>query len=305
MTTLAEPTVGYICANVETLTSCTVSLDEELDEEQPSLPQTRYDDNVYTFGKIGSRSVAMCCVSFENQSVSGVVVDMMRSFPSIKLLVLVNNNAGAAPRDAGRVRVGDVVVAHQFVATNRDGDVIEQDLIQGSGLLATTNMKSCQRWSLDDDVAALASRNNQWGEKCRRPAKDDTDALDKIFVPRRQDESASVIHLHGLVISNPTYPEHAESRDSVANLGTFESASIICFDHGQTAGLPMNKQADVDGVSVLGVSNYCDEDTEGTRKIWTRYTSLAAAACARKIVMQLADETTPGGTAKARGKEDD
>ncbi|KAK1491299.1 pfs domain-containing protein [Colletotrichum abscissum] len=118
MSTLAEPTVGYICANVETLASCAVSLDEELDEKQASLPQTRYDNNVYMFGKIGSRSVAVCCMSFGNQSVSGVAVDMMRSFPSIKLLVLVNNNVGAAPRDAGRVHVGDVVVAHQSVATN-------------------------------------------------------------------------------------------------------------------------------------------------------------------------------------------
>ncbi|KAB8239908.1 hypothetical protein BDV35DRAFT_375132 [Aspergillus flavus] len=287
-----EFTVGYICTDINALTSCVISLDEE----HSPLPQTRHDGNTYEFGKIGSRNIAMCCVPLESGSGLGTVaVDMMHSFPSIKLLILVSSNAGTVPRDVGQVHVGDVVVAQKFVKTNPYGDLVEIDLL-ASGLLATAGMDTGEQWSLDQDIAILAAKNNRWGGKCRRPAGDDVDKLDRIFTPRRQDEPASMAHRHGLVISDPTYPEHAGFRDSVAGPGTFESTSAVCFDHGQTAGLPLNKEV-VDEVSVLGVSNYCDEDTQRDQNMWTRYASMAAAACARKIVMRLATETKQDGRA--------
>lgn len=65
---------------------------------------------------------------------------MIRSFHSIKLLILVSSNAGAALRDVGQVRVGDVVVAQKFVKRNRDGDPAEVDLLQASGILAALGM---------------------------------------------------------------------------------------------------------------------------------------------------------------------
>lgn len=149
---------------------------------------------------------------------------------------------------------------------------------------------------MDEDIANIGARSSRWGRKCIRPAGEDVDKLDKVFAPRRQDEPASMVHRHGLVVSNPTYPEHAESRDSVAGLGKFESASVVCFDQSRTAGLLLYME-DVDVVSVLGVSNYCDEDTGRDRRRWTRYTSMAAAACARNIVMALATETKQDGMA--------
>lgn len=286
MSILEEITVGYIFSDENALASCVISLDEE----RSPLPQTRHGVNIYEFGKIGSHNIAMCCTLLESQSDSSrVVFDMMHSFPSIKLLILVNSNAGAVPRDVGEVHVGDVIIAQKLVKTNRDGELEEMDLVQASGLLATTGMNTGQRWSLDEDIAMLAAKNNRWGKKCRRPAGDDVDKLDKIFTPRQQHEPVSMVHCPGVVISNPTYPEHAESRDCIAGPGTFVSAKAVCFDHSQTAGLPLNNEV-VDEVSVLGVSNYCDEDTERDRNMWTRYSSMAAAACARKIVMKLATE---------------
>ncbi|PVH91611.1 hypothetical protein DM02DRAFT_620433, partial [Periconia macrospinosa] len=56
----------------------------------------------YKLGKIGSHRVTMCCLTCEYESTS-VAVDMMRSFPLIKLLILVSSNAGAVPRDVGQV----------------------------------------------------------------------------------------------------------------------------------------------------------------------------------------------------------
>ncbi|KAI1122274.1 hypothetical protein F5Y10DRAFT_271238 [Nemania abortiva] len=295
MPTRDEFTVGYICANVDAFTSCGISLDEE----HP------HDNSSYKFGKIGSHNIAMYCMLGESEiDSSSAAADMIHNFPSIKLLILVNNNAGAMPRDVGQVHVGDVIVAQKFVKTDRHGNLVEIDLLQASGLLTTTNnMNTGQQWSLDQDIAIITAKNDRWGGRCRRPAGDNVDKLDKIFNPRRQDEPASLVHRYGLVISDPTYPEHAGFRDSVAGPGAFTSASAVCFDHGETAGFTRKKRP-VDEVSVLGVSNYCDEDTERDRNMWTRYSSMAAAACARKIVMGLATETKQDEMAEVEGKKE-
>ncbi|GJC90569.1 hypothetical protein ColLi_13407 [Colletotrichum liriopes] len=287
MSTLFELTVGYICTDTNALTSCAISLD--IVEHLP-LQHAQHDNNCYKFGKLGSYNVAMCGTRSNNGCDSTIAAaDMMASFPSIKLLILVSSNAGAVPRGVGQVHVGDVVVAQKLVKTNRDGDLEEMDLPQASALLATIGMNTAQQCLLDDDIAALTAKNKRWGGRCRRPAGDDVDKLDKIFAPRRQDEPASLIHRHGLVISNTIYPEDAGFRDSIAGPGKFESASVVCFDHGQTAGLLYQKNVDV--VSVLGVSNYCDNDAKWYRNLWARYTSMAASACARRIVLGLATES--------------
>ena len=87
------------------------------------------------------------------------------------------------------------------------------------------------------------------------------DKLDKIVASRRQNEPDSMVHRYGLVISDTICPERSGYRDSIADPGKFESARVVCFDRGQTAGLPLSRM-NVDAVSVLGLSNYCDEDTE-------------------------------------------
>ncbi|KAJ9622151.1 hypothetical protein H2204_011658 [Knufia peltigerae] len=293
MPTRDEFTVGYICADGNALTSCVISLDEE----HPPLPQYRHDNNAYQLGKIGSHKVAMCCLLGQSRyQTESAAVDMMRSFPRIELLILVNGDAGAVPRDAGQVHVGDVVVAQRFAKTdpyNPDGGLVEMNLLRASGLLATADMNTDQQWSLDEGIATLIAKNDRWGGKCRRPAGDDVDKLDKFFDPRRPDEPACVVHRHGLVISDPTYPEDREHRESIAAPGTFASTSAVCFDHGQTAGLPLYKPV-LHEFSVLGVSNYCDEDAQRDRNTWTRYASMGAAACARKIVMSLATENSTG-----------
>ena len=95
---------------------------------------------------------------------------MLRSFPSIKLLSLVSSNAGTVPRGTDQgVRVGDVVVAQNFAKTNRDGNLAEMDLFQGSDLLATTGINTSQCWSLDEEIATLLAKNNRMRRKSGGP----------------------------------------------------------------------------------------------------------------------------------------
>jgi hypothetical protein len=269
-------TVGYICADIAALASCCISLDREDPDNFPS------NHNLYTLGEIGPRHVAIC--GLEEGAIAGLAAEMMNTFTSIKLLILVSSKAGAVPGDSGQVRVGDVVVPTKFVQGQDRDNVKKIDLSQASGLLATafTSMETAQPWLLDEVTATLMEKNPSWGAKCKRPAGDDMDKLDMIFVRQRKD--ASLAHHHGVVISDRILPDDATYRDSVAvplNLGP-----IACFDNGETAGLPQHRK-NVDTVPVLGVSHYCDEDAEKTRRMWGNYASMAAAACAKRIVLGL------------------
>ncbi|TQV90149.1 glycosyl transferase family 17 protein [Cordyceps javanica] len=110
-----------------------------LDEQIQHVPRTQNVSNTYNFGKIGSRSIVLCCMSFESNAESAVAAaDTMNTFPAIKLLILVSSSAGAVPW--GHVPVGDVVVAQKFVKTKCHGNRVAMNLRQASGLLAITNM---------------------------------------------------------------------------------------------------------------------------------------------------------------------
>lgn len=40
-------------------------------------------------------------------------------------------------------------------------------------------------------------------------------------------------------------------------------------------------------VPVLGVSHYCDKDAQETQRMWGNYALIAAAACAKRLVLGL------------------
>ncbi|KAH8655547.1 hypothetical protein BX600DRAFT_469807 [Xylariales sp. PMI_506] len=195
-------TVGYICADTAALVSCQVSLDRELPR---LLSQEQWDNNCSNLGMIGSLHVVLC--GSVERDTTDAAVQMMHTFTSIELLIMVSSKAGAVPGDSGQVRVGDVVVPPKIVTWGKDGDTLTIDLPISSGLLATTSSskETTQPWSLGEDIATLIAKNDRWGRKCGRP---DVDELNKIFV--RKHQGVSVAHHDGVVISASSYPESAD-----------------------------------------------------------------------------------------------
>lgn len=115
MSTPGEYTVGYICVGIATFNSCVLSLNEQY-EHHLSLPD---DDSAYTYGKLGSHNIVMIYRNNESgKDQSGVASKMMRSFPSIKLLILLYKNDDLFPRDVDEVRVDGVVIAQKSVQKN-------------------------------------------------------------------------------------------------------------------------------------------------------------------------------------------
>ncbi|KAK2797440.1 hypothetical protein FQN51_008473 [Onygenales sp. PD_10] len=98
-------TVGWVCALPKELTAATAMLDQI----HPDLSAPSGDHNTYTLGSIEEHNVVIACLpigTIGTVSAATVATQMIRTFPSIKVGLLVGIGGGIPPE----VRLGDVVV---------------------------------------------------------------------------------------------------------------------------------------------------------------------------------------------------
>jgi nucleoside phosphorylase len=121
-------TVGWIAALAKELAAALAMLDERHDEpddfEQPST-----DDNSYHWGRIGHHNIVIASLSagiYGTTSAATTAKDMLSSFPSIKVGLMVGIGAGIARPEQGRdIRLGDIVVS---LPQGQSGGVLQYDL---------------------------------------------------------------------------------------------------------------------------------------------------------------------------------
>lgn len=106
--------VGWICALPLEAAAATALLDEE----HPSLDQEPGDTNAYTLGRIGPHHIVIGCLplgSMGESSATAVAKDMLRSFPNIRIGLMVGVGGGApgppSERPEDDIRLGDIVVS--------------------------------------------------------------------------------------------------------------------------------------------------------------------------------------------------
>jgi nucleoside phosphorylase len=98
--------VGWICALPKEQTAATAMLDER----HADLPKLTRDANTYTLGSIGPHNVVIACLpkgQYGTNSAANVAAFMIRTFPSIKIGLMVGIGGGVPPK----VRLGDVVIS--------------------------------------------------------------------------------------------------------------------------------------------------------------------------------------------------
>ncbi|CAF9942510.1 hypothetical protein IMSHALPRED_003854 [Imshaugia aleurites] len=102
-------TVGWICA----LQMEYVAAWELLEEEHSSSPiDSPYNDNNYTFGRIGDHHIVIVCFPkgrYGITSVVSVTKDMLLSFEFIRIGLMIGIGEGA-PSGKHSIRLGDVVI---------------------------------------------------------------------------------------------------------------------------------------------------------------------------------------------------
>ncbi|KAH0563399.1 hypothetical protein GP486_002033 [Trichoglossum hirsutum] len=101
-----EYTVGWVCALPKEQTAATAMLDQR----HADLPKPSNDPNTYTLGSIGKHNIVIACLpkgKIGTSSAATVATQMVGTFPSIKIGLMVGIGGGIPPK----VRLGDVVVS--------------------------------------------------------------------------------------------------------------------------------------------------------------------------------------------------
>lgn len=121
-------TVGWIAALAKELTAALAMLDET--HGKPSdFKKSSSDKNSYHWGRIGDHNIVIASLAagvYGTVSAATTAKDMLWSFPSIKVGLMVGIGAGIArPKQKRDIRLGDIVVS---LPQGQSGGVLQYDL---------------------------------------------------------------------------------------------------------------------------------------------------------------------------------
>lgn len=301
-------TIGWICA----LKRDYVAACELLDEEHFLLPiDSPHDNNAYTLGRIKTHHVVIACLPQGRcgiASAASVAKDMLRSFESIRIGLMVGIGGGA-PSHKHDIRLGDIVVGcpnkkEGGVVPYNFGKAIQDREFERTGSLnspPTVLLTALTKLSAEHErkgshiaslVQAMIDKNPRLqsyqnpGAKYDRLYKsnyihvsddegcefgcDTTSSSLLQRLDRDLDPDEPMVH-YGLIASADQLMKDAITRDRL-----IEKHDILCFEM-EAAGL-MN---DFPCVVIRGICNYSDSHQNGS---WQGYAAATAATYAKELL---------------------
>ncbi|KAL2826481.1 purine and uridine phosphorylase [Aspergillus cavernicola] len=302
-------TVGWICALPLEMAAAIAMLDE--DHGRPSH-QAATDHNTYRLGQIGDHDVVLGCLPsgvYGMTRAVSVAVQMLASFPSIRIGLLVGIGGGA-PSPEIDIRLGDVVISKP---SSNSGGVIQHDmgrLIAGDFLAkgqlnkppqvlltAIANLEADHM--LGDNriceilAEVVANKKQKKGQKpfYRSPGLEN----DLLF----QSDYIHTGALNGSCAScDPTRlvnrPPRDTGEDPQIHYGVISSANHIMQDgkmrdwlHRETGVICFETEAAglMDVFPCLVIRGICDYADSHKNKLWQRYAAMRAAACAKELLL--------------------
>ncbi|GKZ23330.1 hypothetical protein AbraIFM66951_011723 [Aspergillus brasiliensis] len=281
-----------------------------LDEEHGMLLGNRKDPNIYILGCLGGHNVVLAALPKGSQgtaSAATVAIHLIRTFPAIKLRLLVGIGGGI-PSDANDIRLGDVVVS---APDGLIGGVVEYDLgkettagFKRKGVLCpppaewrrTMASIASDRQVRANRIAAYLSdmlRKYPTLREYQRPLPE-TDILFPADYIHAQDgnscascDATKAVQraprilphdsrvFYGIIASGNRVIKDGKKRDSIAR----ESGGAVCCEM-EAAGLMNQFQC----VVIRGISDYCDSHKNDD---WHAYAAGAAAALAKEALMYM------------------
>jgi nucleoside phosphorylase len=303
-----EYTVGWICALDCELAAAKAMLDE-IDEHIPE--QDMSDHNIYELGRIGSHRIVIACLPagrYGTNSAAVVAMDMLRSFKSIRIGLMVGIGGGA-PSSIKDVRLGDVVVSQP---ERTFGGVVQYDLgkaTKDSKFVRTGTLNAPPRVLL---AAVARLKANHLGEDSQIPKLlsemltkkpkmrstfifqgaqcdqlysanyDHVEAVDELDECQRCDPGKVLPRLprvtedpeihYGIIASGNQVIKDALTRDRLR-----EEIGALCFEM-EAAGLMQD-------FPCLVIRGICDYSDSHKNKRWQHYASATAAAYAKELLL--------------------
>jgi nucleoside phosphorylase len=308
-------TVLWICALTTEYVAAQTFLDEEDSKpEAGTIPIS--DTNTYTLGRIAGHKVVLAVLpkgEYGVGSAASVITNILRSFPNIRIGLMVGVGGGA-PTRANDIRLGDVVVSSP---KDGYGGIYHYDLgkeVQDSGFKQSGFLNQPPT-VVRTAVSALEAKHIRKGHhiaqnieialelnpRLRRrgyagPALK-SDRLYKIDIvhpalaencedtcgteshklvarrPRDEEDDNPAIH-YGLIGSGNKVIKDATLRDKLAR-----EQGVLCFEM-EAAGI-MNRMP---CLVVRGICDYCDSHKN---KDWQEYAAMTAAAYTKELLMEI------------------
>ncbi|KAK6542461.1 hypothetical protein TWF694_006415 [Orbilia ellipsospora] len=309
-------TVGWICTRETEYLAAQLSLDKK----HPKLecrPSPK-DTNTYTLGEIAEHNVVIAALpdgSYGASSAAIVATNLLRSFPNVRVGLMVGVGGGAPKPPDHDIRLGDVVVSSP---RNGNGGVLQYDFgktIQGQGFQETsflnqppTSLRTAvmelkvkyrrKPGSLETVInSILEKEEEELQEKLSRPdTSSDRLYLSKFAHPPNNETSC--VYTCGVEPSNlVSRPERTKRpcapvvhygliasgnqlmKDALRRDELANKRNVLCFEM-EAAGL-MN---DFPCLVIRGICCYSDTHKNDE---WKGYAALAAAAYAKDLLSQI------------------
>lgn len=309
-------TIGWVCAiNTESI-AAQLFLDEV--HRRPGVRAT-HDENDYILGAIGCHNIVIAVLphgQYGLVSAASVAKDMVRSFPSIRIGLMVGIGGGAPSKDHD-IRLGDVVVSapgggNGGVFQHDMGKTIQDEEMHATGFLnqppafiraAVTGLRNQYRMDGHRLEEAIEERLRR-KPRLRREFKQPSAATDRLyrsdFIHRPTAAESSCEACCGNELSNLVPPRRARTEEYDDNpaihYGLIASGNqlmkdarirdrlaaqkgVLCFEM-EAAGL-MNQ---FPFLVIRGICDYADTHKSDE---WQGYASLTAAAYASDLISRV------------------
>lgn len=317
MSTRLSYTVGWICGIHTEHVAATAFLGKRHHDPEDVPPN---DNNIYTCGQMGHHNVVIATLpdgEYGTAAAEGVARDMLRSFPNVRIGLMVGIGGGA-PSSRHDIRLGDVVVGasregHSGVFQYDFGKNIQNQEFQSTRFLdqtptllrsAVSKLRSdyeSNGHQFDGIINDILEKLPRLRTKYKRPPKD-TDRLYRndflhhsdpgkacedycghdesnlVARPLRGEyEDDPAIH-YGLIASGNTLMKDAVIRDRLA-----QDKGVLCFEM-EAAGLMNHFPC----VVIRGICDYADSHKN---KDWQGYAAMTAAAYASDLLRLIPPNT--------------
>ncbi|KAK4078527.1 uncharacterized protein Triagg1_2858 [Trichoderma aggressivum f. europaeum] len=311
-------TVGWICAITEEFVAARAFLDETHERLTFQDPK---DSNNYVLGKMSNHNIVIACLplgEYGTASAAGVAINMIRSFPNIRIGMMVGIGGGA-PSRRHDIRLGDIVVstpgngnggvfqydfgksiqAKEFVETgflNQPPEMLRTALqslkashqLEGhtlvndvEGVLRTKPRlkRAYCRPNIHDQLYKSTFIHSTPSEDCQSCGSDAAHV--ELRDPRDQDDDDPAIH-YGVIASGNQVMKDALIRDKLAM-----ERGVLCFEM-EAAGL-MNR------FPCLVIRGICDYSDSHKNDKWRGYAAIMAAAYTKDLLRHLIPEQVAAG----------
>lgn len=289
--THSDFTVGWLCALPKEQTAATAMLDQK----HPELPKPHNDPNTYTLGSIGKHNIVIACLpkgKIGTNVAAAYATQMMRTFPSIKVGLMVGIGGGIPPK----VRLGDVVVSTptgqypgvvqwDFGKAEKAGEFKRTGALNNppSALLtALTKLETNYEMAGSKIPEYLDEMAKKWPRLVRKYIWSDS-LKDPMYESDTSDRDPGDPHVHyGLIASGNQVIKDAKFRD---RLNESLGGDVLCFEM-EAAGL-----LDFPCIVIRGICDYADLHKN---EDWQEHAAAVAAAFAKELLQYVQPSDVEG-----------